>query len=199
MTRRGTPACLIPHLEQVRQNTGGRLPQKVVADAAYGSEENYAYLAQQQVGNYLKYNTFYQDTHHYRDPEVLRAHQFRAENFAYDPATDTFICPAGQRLHFQYTSRYTSDNGYPSDRRIYQCFDCADCPLRSQCTRAKGNRKIRISFRLLAYRQQARDNLTSAGRRSAYERRARSRWKPSSGISNRTWASGDSTYGGGRK
>ncbi len=162
----GDTGCLIPHLEQVRQNTGGRLPQHVVADAAYGSEENYAYLDQQGVGNYLKYNTFYQDTHHYRNPDILRAHQFRAEHFAYDAATDTFSCPAGQPLHFQYTTRYTSANGYLSDRRVYQCFACADCPLRSQCTRAKGNRQIRISFRLLAYRQQARDNLTSpAGER----------------------------------
>ena len=158
----GDTGCLIPHLEQVRQNTGGRLPQNVVADAGYGSEENYAYLEQHGVGNYVKYNTFYQDTHRYRNPAVLQAHQFRAEHFAYDAATDTFICPADQRLHFQYTSRYTSDNGYLSDRRIYQCFACADCPLRSQCTRAKGNRQIRISFRLLAYRKQARDHLMSA-------------------------------------
>jgi transposase len=158
----GDPTCLIPHLEQVRANLGGRLPHKIVADAAYGSEENYAYLERHQVGNYLKYNTFYQDTHHYRKPEVLRAHQFRAENFAYEPETDTFICPAQKPLHFQSTSRYTTQNGYLTDRRLYECFECTDCPLRSQCTQAKGNRKIRISFRLLAYRQQARENLTSA-------------------------------------
>lgn len=160
--RAGDTPCLIPHLEQLRKNTGGRLPHKIVADAAYGSEENYAYLQQHQAGNYLKYNTFYQDTHHYRNPEVLRAHQFRAEHFAYDPQTDTFLCPADKRLHFQYTSRYTSDNGYHSERHIYECLDCAACPLRSQCTKAKGNRKIRVSFRLLEYRQQARANLTSA-------------------------------------
>jgi len=33
--------------------------------------------------------------------------------------------------------------------------------MRDLCTKAKGNRKIRISFRLLKYRQQARMNLTS--------------------------------------
>ena len=160
--RAGDTPCLIPHLEQVRKQTGGRLPNKIVADAAYGSEENYAYLEQQNVENFLKYNTFYQDTHRYRNPQVLRAHQFRAEHFAYDPVSDTFICPADKRLHFQYTSRYTSDNGYQSQRHIYECFDCAECPLRSQCTRARGNRKIRISFRLLEYRRKARENLTSA-------------------------------------
>lgn len=160
--RAGDTPCLIPHLEQVRTNTGGRLPNKIVADAAYGSEENYAYLEQHHVENFIKYNTFYQDTHRYRNPQVLRAHQFRAEHFAYDSASDTFICPAGKRLHFQYTSRYTSDNGYQSQRHTYECFDCAECALRSQCTRARGNRKIRISFRLLEYRRKARENLTSA-------------------------------------
>jgi hypothetical protein len=159
--RAGDPACLIPHLDSLRAKLGGRLPKKIVADAAYGSEENYAYLAKHGAQNFLKYNTFYQDTHHYRDPEVLRAHQFRAENFGYDPDTDQFICPNDQRLHFQYTSHYTTDNGYETDRRIYACQDCADCPLRSKCTKAKGNRQIRISFQLLEYRRQARANLTS--------------------------------------
>lgn len=159
--RPGDTPCLIPHLEQVRQHTGGRLPQKIVADAAYGSEENYAYLDQQHVENYLKYNTFYQDTHHYRNPTLLRTHQFRAEHFGYDPDSDTFLCPAHKRLHFQYPSRYTSDSGYVSERRIYECFECASCPLKRQCTKAQGNRQIRISFRLLDYRRQARANLTS--------------------------------------
>jgi len=159
--RAGDTPCLIPHLEQVRKTMGGRLPKKIVADAACGSEENYAYLEQHHVENFLKYNTFYQDTHRCRNPQVLRAHQFRAEHFAYDPAANTFLCPADKRLHFQYTSRYTSDNGCQSQRHIYECFDCAECPLRSQCTRARGNRKIRISFRLLEYRRKARENLTS--------------------------------------
>lgn len=159
--RAGDPACLIPHLEQVRQNTGGRLPEKIVADAAYGSEENYAYLEQHGAQNYLKYNTFYQDTHNYRNTEVIRNHQFRAENFDYDAESDQFICPANQRLHFQQESRYVTDNGYYTTRRNYECFECAECPLKPQCTKAKGNRKIRISFRLLEYRRQARENLTS--------------------------------------
>jgi ABC-2 type transport system ATP-binding protein/transposase len=43
----------------------------------------------------------------------------------------------------------------------YECKECSQCPLKAQCTQAKGNRKIRISFRLLEYRRQARANLTS--------------------------------------
>ena len=159
--RAGDTACLIPHLEQVRQSQG-RLPQKIVTDAAYGSEENYAYLERYGAGNFLKYNTFFQDTHHHRKPGVVRAHQFRAEHFRCDPATDHFICPANQRLHYVSTTHQTTDNGYETERRIYACQNCAECPLKAECTRAKGNRQIRISFRLLDYRRQARHNLTSA-------------------------------------
>jgi len=168
--RVGDTACLIPHLEGVRQQLGG-LPRRIVADAGYGSEENYAYLQQHGLENFVKYNTFYQDTHHYRKPEVLRKHQFRAENFGYDPQTDEFICPANQRLHFVATTRYVTDNGYQTDRRYYACDHCDACPLKSQCTKAKGGRRIKISFRLLEYRRQARVNLTSQeGQRLRSER-----------------------------
>jgi transposase len=159
--RAGDTACLIPHLEGVLNRTQ-RLPKKIVADAAYGSEENYAYLEQRGAGNYLKYNTFYQDTHPYRKSEIIRQHQFRAENFVHDPHTDQFICPAQKRLLYRHTTHPTTENGFATERRIYECQDCQDCPLRSQCTSAQGNRKISISFRLLAYRRQARENLTSA-------------------------------------
>ncbi len=158
--RAGDPACLIPHLEGMRTHLG-HLPRNIVTDAGYGSEENYAYLEQHGLGNFVKYNTFYQDTHHFRKPEVIRQHQFRAENFGYDPDRDEFICPAKKRLYYQYTSRHISDNGYLSDRRNYECDQCDQCPLKPQCTKAKGNRKIRISFRLLEYRRQARANLIS--------------------------------------
>jgi transposase len=116
--RAGDTACLIPHLESLRTHLG-RLPKNVVTDAGYGSEENYAYLEQHGLGNYLKYNTFYQDTHHYRKAELQRKRLFRAENFEYDPDQDEFICPAQQRLTFQYASRYATENGYETDRRNY--------------------------------------------------------------------------------
>ena len=163
--RAGDTACLIPHLENLRTRLG-RLPKNVFTDEGYGSEENYAYLEQHDLGNFLKYNTFYLDTHHFRKPELIRKRQFRAENFAYDPEHDEFICPAKQRLTFQYTSRYTSDNTYVTDRRLYECHACADCELKGECTRAKGNRKIHISFCLLEYFRHVRVNLTSeAGQR----------------------------------
>lgn len=153
--------CLIPHLNSMSPVLRQKM-KNVVADAAYGSEENYGYLQQHQLGNYLKYNTFYQDTHHYRDPNVLRQHQFRSDHFEYDAPNDQFLCPAQRRLSYRFTSQSKTENGYLSTRRHYECETCQDCPLKSQCTKTKGNRMIQVSFRLREFRRQARENLTSS-------------------------------------
>jgi transposase len=152
--------CLIPHLNGMHEKHRSQL-KNVVADAAYGSEENYDYLKRQTLGNYLKYNTFYQDTHPYRKADILRQHQFRAEHFEYDQPNDQFLCPNKRRLSYRFTSQSKTDNGYLSTRRHYECETCTDCPLKSQCTKAKGNRLIQVSFQLREFRRQARENLTS--------------------------------------
>lgn len=153
--------CLIPHLKGMSVKCKSQL-KNVVADAAYGSEENYAYLENHKLGNYLKYNTFYQDTHHYRNPDILRQHQFRSAHFQYDETNDQFLCPNKRRLSYRFTSQSKTANGYLSTRRHYECETCQDCPLKSQCTKAKGNRLIQVSFQLREFRRQARENLTSA-------------------------------------
>lgn len=51
---------LIPHLEGF-QSSYGKLPKEVVADAGYGSQENYQYMATQKVEGYVKYNYFDKD------------------------------------------------------------------------------------------------------------------------------------------
>jgi len=53
----------------------GRLARKVIADSSYGSEGNYAYLQQEQVGNYQKYNTFGQEQRPRYKPNPFAADQ----------------------------------------------------------------------------------------------------------------------------
>ncbi len=58
---------------------------------------------------------------------------FGSEQFVYDPATDTYRCPAGQTL---------TRRKHKKQRQAYEyaCAGstCKACALRSQCTRAKG-------------------------------------------------------------
>jgi hypothetical protein len=159
--RAGDTSCLIPHLKGLQRQLGGRLPRRIIADAGYGSEENYAFLKDYQLQNYVKYASFHRQQHKYRKPELIQRQQFLSENFPYDPKTDRFTCPAGQTMTYQYTSHEKSDNGYPIELRYYEASACGSCPLKPQCTQAKDNRRMRVSFQLQAFRNQARENLLS--------------------------------------
>jgi transposase len=153
--RPGDPGCLVPHLQGIKEKLR-RLPKKIIADSGYGSEENYAYLHQEQVGNYVKYNTFGKE----QRPRY-RPNPFAADQMQYDPQKDELICPAGKRLTYQYSFHPKTDNGYRGERRCYEAEGCSGCPLKEQCTKAKGNRRVNMAFQLQAWRQQAKHNLTS--------------------------------------
>ena len=177
--RAGDTTCLIPHLEGVKANltaiakrkpallsrgndeTSRCLPRNISADAGYGSEENYVYLEEHRLGNYVKYNTFHREQKKHRKPELIRKALFRSENFPYNEQADCFTCPAGQTLTYCYTGHEKSDNGSPIETRHYEAADCNACPFKSECTQAKGNRHIRVSFRLRRFREQAKTNLLS--------------------------------------
>ncbi len=176
--RAGDTTCLIPHLEGVRANLSviarrkpeilpqqdhqpRCLPQNISADAGYGSEENYAYFEKHRLGNYVKYNTFHRELQKHRKPELVRKTIFRSENLPYDAAKDEFICPANQRLTYRGTRRERTENGYWTELRHYEASGCNACPLKPECTRAKGNRHMRMSFCLRRYREQAKNNLLS--------------------------------------
>jgi len=152
----GNPGCLIPHLEETRQQRGGQQPKNAIADSAYGSEENYAYLEKENIQAFVKYNTFHQEIKPRHKPNP-----FAAEHMPYDETQDAFTCPNGQQLSYKISRRRRSDNGYESERRVYQCDDCSPCPLKEKCTKAEGNRQIQISFRLRKMRAQAKDLLLS--------------------------------------
>lgn len=158
--RAGDTACFIPHLNGVAQ-TLGRLPKQVITDAGYGSEENYAFLEDHSLGNFVKYNTFHQEQVKHRQPELIRRESFRSEHFPYDSQRDEFVCPLGERLTYRGTRHLKTENGYLTERRLYECGACAACPWKAECTQAKGNRRMQVSFRLERYRAEAREHLLS--------------------------------------
>jgi len=150
--------CLSEHLRQVKENLGF-LPGKIIADAGYGSEENYLQLEQEGVEAFVKYNTFYQEQKTRRKIKVKE--KYYARNFTYDEERDEFICPQGQHLAYERTTLIKTDNGFSSERRIYRCQECAGCPAREQCTHSKNGRSIQNSARLDRFRRQASQRLTS--------------------------------------
>jgi len=160
--------CLIEHLKQVKANLGF-LPKKLIADAGYGSEENYLKLEEEGIQAFVKYNTFHLEQKKRR--KIKDKEKYYARNFSYDKDRDEFICPQGKRLRYDRTIIRKSDNGFASERRIYQCKHCESCSARSLCTRSISGRSLHHSPRLNAFRKQATERLTSQEGKTLRSRR----------------------------
>jgi hypothetical protein len=76
-----------------------------------------------------------------RGPSV-RAGLFRKDEFSYDPTSDSFLCPAGQRLH-PYSSSLMRGLKKVNYRNSQAC---RDCPIRSQCTGNQFRSVSRLDF-----------------------------------------------------
>jgi hypothetical protein len=55
--RPGDTGCLIPHFQLLEKYNRPK-PKVLIADSGYGSEENYAYCEEEEIGAYVKYSTF---------------------------------------------------------------------------------------------------------------------------------------------
>jgi len=121
-------SCFIGHMQK-QEFPQGKQFKHGSGDAGYGSEENYAYLEKHKIGNYFKYNTFHQEQHPPRKPELLEKFRFKSTYFPYDQERDEFICPAHNRMVYIETKPYQSKSGFLSERRIYECSTCSTCPL----------------------------------------------------------------------
>ena len=142
-------------------NTGfkeryGKMPETEVADAGYGSEENYEFMENNDIEGYVKYPLF-----HAEQKKSFATNAFLPQNLYYNRKNDYFVCPMGQHMENVESSTRKSESGYISNTAIYQAKNCSGCPLRCLCHRAKGNRRMEINHKLNGYRQKARQLLTS--------------------------------------
>ena len=153
--RPGDTATLEPHLEQFK-DLYQRQSDTVVADAGYGSEQNYEYAENENIEAYIKYNYF-----HAEQKKKYKQNPFLPANLYYNAEKDFLVCPIGQRMYCIGTQKRTSDLGYESTVHIYQAQNCNGCPMRNDCHKSKENRKIELNHRLLKYRKQAREKLMS--------------------------------------
>lgn len=147
--------CLLPHMEKARQILG-ELPRTVIADAGYGSEENYAYLEKEKIQAVVKYSSY-----HKEKSKAWKANVSKIENWTYNAAEDYWTCPAGQTLDFHRERKERVESGYEIRKRHYRSRSCEGCPLKDQCTKAAGNREIAVSLERLRYQSQARELLRS--------------------------------------
>jgi len=151
----GDAGLLKPHLETLKTQYD-KMPDRVIADAGYGSEENYEYLIEEGVEAYVKYGGFYRE-----EKRKYKKNPFVPEHLSYDESKDQFTCPDGKTLDFVEEKTRKSKNGYTSNLRVYECRDCSGCAFHPECHKGKGNRRIQVNERLRELRRQARLRLDS--------------------------------------
>lgn len=132
-------------------------PATVIADAGYGSEQNYEYLESNEIESYVKYNYFHQEEKGIRQ----RKQPFSAGYLYYNELADYYVCPMGQKMHTIGASKKKNESGYEQSITRYQADNCTGCPLLGPCHKSKGNRVIEINKRLRKLKQNARENLLS--------------------------------------
>jgi transposase len=143
------------HLDSF-QDQYNRQSDVVVADAGYGSEENYEMLESKGIEGYVKYNYF-----HKEQKRAQKNNPFLPQNLYYNKEEDFCVCPMGQRMEFVGKGARESTNGYVSQVSYYGAKRCEGCPMRGQCHKAKGNRRIEVNHRLNELKAKARERLTS--------------------------------------
>ena len=154
-SERADYATLIPLLERMDQY----LPESyknIVADAGYESEENYIHLAGRKQNCYIKPQNYDQaKTKKYREDP------YRADNMPHDLEKDIFTCPQGRPILPIFEKRRKSKTGYVAITQVYECISCSDCPVKTKCTKATGNRRLQVAKTFQKHRREAHQNITS--------------------------------------
>ncbi len=143
------------HIRRLKECAKGK-PKSIIGDSAFGSQENYECIEKEEIGNYLKYNTY-----HYEKTRKYQSDRFHKDHFLRDEESDSYECPEGRKLRYKETQKRRTSTGYETEQRVYECEDSSGCTVAETCKKGQGNRNIRINPRLEAYKAQARANLES--------------------------------------
>jgi hypothetical protein len=148
------------------QERFGLWPERLVADAAYGSAENLAWLVHQR-GIEPHIPVF--------DKSQRSDGTFSRNDFAYDHKRDRYICPAGKELRqrqkiYRMPRPLVDENGMMRYRASK--LDCQGCSLKPQCCPNAPARKI-----LRSVHEGARDMARDIAATDAYLTSRRERKK----------------------
>ena len=106
--------------------------KNITADAGYESEENYLFLeANNQIAFIKPANYEISKTRKYKNDIG------KIENMEYDKISDFYTCKNNRKLTVSHIRHNKTKTGYVSEKTIYTCENCSDCPCKSDCI--KGN------------------------------------------------------------
>ena len=158
----------IPFLDKIEEGFF-ELPPYIVADAGYGSEQNYEDTIENRKRTPLiTYNQYRKEK-----KKKYKNDAFNLANWEYNEEEDSFTCPNNKTLSFRYLSNRTDKYGFTRTFKVYECENCSDCPLRSLCTKAKegNNRKVYYNEKWEQQKEYIREQLSNKETGEIYGKR----------------------------
>ena len=120
----------------------GFYPEYVVADAGYGSTDNYIDMIDRGIGIAMKYSNFKNVN---QNPSYLKKHPYSYLNFKSNEK-GKIICPKGNEMDVLIDATIDKKGKYWKPRVHYTSSKCESCPYSKECTKAKdGKRKYTYS------------------------------------------------------
>lgn len=107
-----------------------------VGESKYGTTENYLFCYDRKIKGHMA------SLEKTQEGTGRRKGIFSKGAFGYDPHSDTYTCPAGQKLRRRHYYKKKNQYEYRADKGA-----CAQCPLRDNCTRAKDGRSLKRHLR----------------------------------------------------
>ena len=141
---------LIPFLEKFEAGSGGKL-KTVIADAGYGSEQNYDYLESKKINPLVKYSTYHQEK-----KKSFSKKTYNAKNWAYNRENREYTCPAGNPVPYKETVIKKNDSGFEQAIDEYHCEHCDGCPFRNECTKSEYGRVVQRNENLEKHKEKVR-------------------------------------------
>lgn len=133
----------------------GFYPEYPVADAGYGSFDNYLFCEEHNIKKFMKFTMFAKET----EDQNFHNDPFRAVNFPINGAGNP-VCPNNREFHF-LRNRLIKGNHYGRSEELWICEDCSDCPHSGVCKKTEGNRVVRLNRELSEFHKEVINNLES--------------------------------------
>lgn len=141
----------------------------IVADAGYGSEENYAYV----IDELEKEAVIAYGMHHKEQKKAYQNDPTRRENWHYDEELDCYVDHHGVQFSFSRYIQRTDKNGFTRDFKLYTADKAQETPeLDALALTEKGNqRTTSVNPVWESFKAQAKETLASESGSQKYAQR----------------------------
>ena len=154
MQHRSDMDCFVPLMKKF-YGIYGFYPRYPIADAGYGSFNNYLFCQEHGMEKFMKFPMYKKETKdksYHNDP-------FRAVNFKTNEKGQ-LVCPNDKVFRFAYR-KPVKGNRYGRQEEYYTFEDCSGCPYAEKCKKTDKNRTVRVNEELSAMHEEVLDNLES--------------------------------------